>query len=56
MKFPTVPPPDHPMGELHLPLPQEHTLPNRLTLWLIPDSRAPRVELRLIISDRGSCF
>jgi zinc protease len=56
MKFPTVPPPDHPMGELHLPLPQEHTLPNRLTLWLIPDSRAPRVELRLIIPTAGRAF
>jgi len=56
MRFPTTPPPDHPMSELHLPLPQEHTLPNRLTLLLIPDSRAPRVELRLIIPTAGRAF
>ncbi len=56
MRFPTTPPPDHPMSELHLPLPQEYPMPNRLTLLLIPDSRAPRVELRLIIPTAGRAF
>jgi len=56
MSFPTTPPPDHPMGELHLPLPEEHTLPNRLQLLMIPDSRAPRVELRLMIPTAGRAF
>jgi len=56
MSFPATPPPDHPMGELHLPLPEEHTLPNRLQLLMIPDSRAPRVELRLIIPTAGRAF
>ncbi len=56
MSFPTTPPPDHPMGELHLPLPEEHTLDNRLRLLMIPDRRAPRVELRLIIPTAGRAF
>ncbi|MEN3000563.1 MAG: pitrilysin family protein [Armatimonadota bacterium] len=56
MSFPSTPPPDHPIGELHLPLPEEHVLPNRLQLLMIPDSRAPRVELRLIIPAAGRAF
>lgn len=56
MSFPSSPPPDHPMGELHLPLPEEYTLPNHLRLMMIPDSRAPRVELRLIIPKAGRAF
>ncbi len=56
MSFPTTPPPDHPMGELHLPLPEEQILPNRLRLLMIPDSRAPRVEIRLIIPTAGRAF
>ncbi|GBC93521.1 putative zinc protease [bacterium HR15] len=56
MSVPTTPPPDHPIGELRLPLPEEHVLPNRLQLLMIPDARAPRVELRLIIPTAGRAF
>lgn len=48
-----TPPPDHPMREASLPLPEEHTLANGLRVWLIPDKRAPVVEFRLVLPTGG---
>ncbi len=48
-----LPPPDHPMREVSLPLPEEHTLSNGLRVWLLPDNRAPVVEFRLVLPTGG---
>jgi predicted Zn-dependent peptidase len=44
------------MGELHLPLPEEHILPNGLRVLMIRDARAPRVELRLVTPTAGRAY
>lgn len=51
-----TPPPDHPMGALHLPLPEVATLRNGISVWLLPDKRAPVVEFRLILPTAGRAY
>ena len=51
-----TPPPDHPMGALHLPLPETATLSNGVSVWLLPDKRAPVVEFRLVLPTGGRAF
>ncbi|MFN4032290.1 MAG: M16 family metallopeptidase [Fimbriimonadales bacterium] len=52
----TVPPPDLPTRPSVLPLPEEATLPNGLRVLLLPDTRAPMVEFRLIVPSAGRAY
>ncbi len=52
----SVPPPDLPTRPSVLPLPEEATLPNGLRVLLLPDTRAPMVEFRLIVPSAGRAY
>lgn len=51
-----MPPPDHPMGSLHLALPEVVALRNGVSVWLLPEKRAPLVEFRLVLPTGGRAY
>ncbi|MCS7209728.1 MAG: insulinase family protein [Fimbriimonadales bacterium] len=52
----SVPPPDVPMRPSELPLPDATLLPNGLRLLMLPDTRAPVVEFRLVLPYAGRAY